>query len=282
MESSVLQCNACKYLIVGSNGFIGNQLTHAIKKHAHRPQCIDYAYVSEDFAHANLAILKSNPEIEVVVFCGGVGGFGLCADSASRQGPQYEYFVHACSRLQSIKQFFLISSLGAAASRIASPYKRLCIYKENATASLMGRKGVTIRLPSIYGYDPIKGEDKGLPGAIVHGLVTNKTIRIYGKLSTSRNYISVEDAARSMTLIITRKHQGMAGENLINLASRYNLSIHQIISIICLSLKQIPRIQLVPTKQLDIESHDLTRVDGDVAYIYSDLYRWSRGIYDRT
>lgn len=283
MKSTVIPGQNTKCLIIGSNGFIGSHLTSTLSK---RMRCTgarttEYTYSSNDFGDANIHSLESDRSISSVVFCGGAGGFGLSAKSASLQGSQYEHFVRECSKVSSIKELYLLSSLGAAASRMSSSYKELCMCKEQATTSLIGAKGVSIRLPSIYGYDPISGIHKGLPGAIAYGLAKNKTISIYGGLNTTRNYISIQTTSEALSSIITSSRRSAAGRRLISLANKYNMSTHQILKIVCKSLRRTPRIQLVDTRALDVESHDPSIVDGFIDYIYSDLSHWSRTIYGR-
>ena len=281
MESIALKSQATNYLIIGSNGFIGSRLASTLQEQMRASgfKAKEYIYSSSNYANANLATLASDRNASTVVFCGGIGGFRLSAESALSQEAQYEYFVRECSRFSSIKRFFLLSSLGAAASRMPSPYKDLCMCKEQATTSSMGAKGVSIRLPSIYGYDPFSGIHKGLPGVIAYGLMTNQVIKVYGELNTTRNYISIQSASEALSSIITRDGKGSKASGLINLANSYNMTVHQILNIIGASLRGSPRLQLVQTRALDVESHDPSVVDGSIDYINSDLRHWSRMIY---
>lgn len=281
MRSTVVSSQNSKFLIVGSNGFIGSQLTSALRMKIRGTELrtAEYMYSSNDFVRANMHSLESDGNISSIVFCGGVGGFRLSAKSASLQESQYKHFIQECSKVSSIRHFYMLSSLGAAASRMPSAYKDLCMCKEQATASLRGAKGISIRLPSIYGYDPISGVYKGLPGAIAYGLARNKTISIYGELNTTRNYISVQSASEALLSIITSSRKSAAARRLINVANRHNMSIHQILKTVSLSLRRTPQIQIVDTRVLDVESHDPSMVDGFIDYVYSDLNHWSRTVY---
>ena len=274
MRTSCIETQQGKLFIVGSNGLIGSwlekELLREFKSEAVTQQ---WEYASRDYAEVNTRLIGGCRRGSEVVFCGGAGGFSITQESYKQQEEEFEYFCRGIEVIDKLEHFTCISSLGAIVSSHESPYKSLIQSRERIVRNTVKSGYTIVRMPSLYGYNRITGQARGLIAVLLADSLSNKTSSLFGRLDTSRNYLSSETSCTSIARTIIRRPKGLRRRTL-NLMASKNYTIRELCSEVTRAVQRVPIIRLLEGQSVDCESHYPRKADGPKVELFDDVHGW--------
>ena len=274
MRTSCIETQQGRLFIVGSNGLIGSwlekELLREFKSEAVTQQ---WEYASRDYAEANTGLIGRCRRGSEVVFCGGAGGFSITEESYKQQEEEFECFCRGIEAIDKIKHVTCISSLGAIVSSHESPYKSLIQSRERIVKNTVKSGYTVVRVPSLYGYNRITGQARGLIAVLLADSLSNKTSSLFGRLDTSRNYLSSETSCTSIARTIIRRPKGLRRRTL-NLMASKNYTIRELCSEVTRAVQRVPIIRLLEGQSVDCESHYPRKADGPKVELFDDVHGW--------
>jgi hypothetical protein len=278
MLSSYLQTATHDWLIVGSNGSIGSELTHGLRCFGGPGQdgpMDSHPHASEDYVSACLLLAHRHASDRPlrVVFSGGKGGFSLSEESCYQQERAFSEFCQRIEQVARLDKLILISSLGAHCSKLASAYLRLVLFKEKCQLQHLGPKSLILRLPSMYGWNRHERRHHGLIGVLYRHLRLRRTTDIYARMETRRNYLCMNQLS---PLLLRAGIEGSVLERsgVINIQAAINLSIVDVCGSFLRATRQRPSLRLMTPSQVDAEHHYPTLLDGDKLIVNDHLDAW--------
>ena len=274
MRTSRIETCQGGLFIVGSNGLIGSwleeELLRELKGQAATQQ---WQYASRDYAEVNTGLMDKFESSSEVIFCGGVGGFSITQESYKLQEEDFEYFCRSIGAIDKTEHFTCISSLGAIVSSHESPYKSLIQSRERILKDTVKSGYTLVRAPSLYGYNRITGKARGLIAVLLADSLNNKASSLFGRLDTSRNYLSLETACASIARTIARRPKGMCKRTL-NLMASKNYTIRELCSEVTRAVQKVPMLRLLEGQSVDWESHYPRKADGTKVELVDDVHGW--------
>ena len=274
MRTSCIETRQGTVFIVGSNGLIGSwlekELLCELKTEAttHRWQ-----YASRDYAEVNTSLIDTFKSSNEVIFCGGAGGFSITQESQKHQEEDFESFCRSVGNIDKTKHFTCISSLGAIVSDHESPYKSLIQSREKISRDVFKGGYTVARIPSLYGYNRITGQARGLIAVLLADSLNNRVSSLFGRLDTSRNYLSLETSCASIARTIARRPKGLCKRTL-NLMASKNYTIRELCSEVTRAVQRVPMIRLLEGRSVDCESHYPRKADGTKVELFDDVHEW--------
>lgn len=278
METTLLQGPGHDWLVVGSNGAVGSELTRALLRSTYidgsRPVDVrvhprdSYAEVSHD-----LVLSRSSCQPLRLLFCAGKGGFSLSQASAEKQYKAFDKFCRLLNLSVGLDKFVFISSLGAQCSRAGSPYSQLVCSNEEIVLANFGERGLILRLPSLYGYHDRTQRYHGLIGVILRNLKIRCPTGIYARLETRRNYLSI----RRLAALLVRDRPGGAlleANGCLNVQSSISLSVFDVCSSFFRAVKQRPILKLMQHSLVDAEHHYPGSIHGARVIVNDPIGEW--------
>ena len=275
MKTTCIEARGVRVFVIGSNGLIGSWLEEEILRELKtRATVHSWVYQSKDYAKLNPDLLHRFEGKKEVVFCGGSGGFSITRDACEQQRKEFGRFCESVAE-KSIKpeHFTCISSLGAIVSAHDSPYKTLIREREKMLRSTFRGIHTTIRLPSLYGHNRITKEAKGIIAVLTDDSLNNKTSRIFGRLDTSRNYLSAKSCCSAIARLIILQPK-KARRATIDLMATKNYTIRELCSEVTRAFRKVPLIRLLDGQAVDCESHYPRRADGVKLELPDDVHGW--------
>ena len=274
MRTSCIEACQRKLFIIGSNGLIGSWLEKELLREFNGEAAIQqWQYASRDYAEVNTKLMakcKCNSE---VVFCGGAGGFSITQESYKQQEEDFEYFCQGIGAIDKTEHFTCISSLGAIVSSHKSHYKSLIQSRERILRSTAKSGYTVVRIPSLYGFNRITGQARGLIAVLLADSLNNKESSLFGRLDTSRNYLSSETSCASIARTIIRRPKRMQ-ERTINLMASKNYTIRELCSEVTRAVQRVPMFRLLEGQSVDCESHYPRKADGTKVELFDDVHGW--------
>lgn len=286
MESTLLIGSRHDWLVVGSNGAIGSEMTQALrqssqtnKMYAPKVEIHSRSKYSESVFRAIKA--RRNPRPLRLLFCAGKGGFSLSQNLADQQEKEFAEFYSKLTFLPSLEKMVYVSSLGAHCSRIKSPYSNLIKKNEKGLLSSLSSRSLIIRVPSVYGYNEYSKRYHGLIGILLSNLRTNSPTSIYSHFSTRRNYISIRHLAQKLVCEHLEKINHDE-HGCLNVQAPASLSVLDVCSIITKITKRRPALRPMPASILDAEHHWPNAVSGAKIVISDSVKEWVHFQWHRT
>jgi hypothetical protein len=233
-----------------------------------------WEYQSSNYAKVNPDLLQGSEGRNELIFCGGSGGFSITQEACEQQIKEFHHFCNALTATDRKPEYFTcISSLGAMVSAHRSHYKTLIEEKEKKLRSTFQNNHTVIRLPSLYGYNRVSRRAKGLIAMLTENTVNNKMSSIYGRLDTSRNYLSAEFCCSAIAKVAMLKPI-YAQKATIDLMATKNYTIRELCSELTRACQQVPIIRLLDGKAIDCESHFPRTADGVKLELFEDVHGW--------
>ena len=274
MRTSCIETQQGKLFIIGSNGLIGSWLEKELAREFKGEIATQHwQYASRDYAEANTRLIERYRRDSEVVFCGGAGGFSITQESYKQQDEQFEYFCRGIEVIDKIEHFTCISSLGAIVSSHESPYKSLIQSRERILRNTVKSGYTVVRMPSLYGYNRMTGQARGLIAVLLADSMNNKESSLFGRLDTSRNYLSSETSCASIARTIIRRPKRLH-ERTISLMASKNYTIRELCSEVTRAVHRVPMIRLLEGRSVDCESHYPRKADGTKVELFDDVYGW--------
>jgi len=278
MESTLLSGPSRDWLIVGSNGAIGSELTKALL----RSRCFDASlppvvrvHSHDTYAETNFDLLNSRTSSRPLrlLFCAGKGGFSLPQQSAELQHDVFNAFCRRLVPSFHLEKFIYISSLGAHCSELRAPYSQLIAANEQTVCSIFKGSSLILRLPSMYGYNERSHRHHGLIGVILQNLRLRRPTGIYARLETRRNYLSIH---RLAPLLVRRQGEGgfLDQNGFLNIQSSISLSIFDVCTHFFRAVKQRPVLKLMPHSLVDEEHHYANAIKGARFIVFDPIGEW--------
>jgi UDP-glucose 4-epimerase len=209
--------------------------------------------------------IKESSEVEVI-WSAGKAGFFSDRHEINRELQVFKRILGFLDRnISCDKSIRLISSAGGLyeGERVVGKnsgihpkrsYGELKKSQEEYVSNLDGFKCKTsIRLASVYGYIR-KGQRIGLIPTMIKNGLENKETKIFGQLSTLRDYLFIDDIARMFTEIIFMNKNS---HEILLLSSNKPTSIMEIIKLIEHAIRKRIYIRFVASKN----SEDITYYD---------------------
>ena len=274
MRTSCIETHQGKLFVIGSNGLIGSWLEKELLREFNGETAVQqWQYASQDYAEFNTRLMEECKCDSEVVFCGGAGGFSITLESYKQQEEDFEYFCRGIGNIDKTKHFTCISSLGAIVSSQESPYKSLIQSRERILRSTAKSGYTVVRIPSLYGFNRITGQARGLIAVLLADSLNNKESSLFGRLDTSRNYLSSETSCASIARIIIRRPKRMH-ERTINLMASKNYTIRELCSEVTRAVQRVPMFRLLEGQSVDCESHYPRKADGTKVELFDDVHGW--------
>jgi hypothetical protein len=273
MLSTFLRSPTYDWLVVGSNGSIGSEITHGLSKSFGKDQIsfvFQCAHPRHQFSEACQTLLRNHSMGGPlrVIFSAGRGGFSLDTESALQQRLEFEQFCRSLTSWRSLDRFVLISSLGAHCSQIQSPYQELIFAKEQSVLEHFGQQGLILRLPSMYGWNRHAQRYHGLIGILLRQLRQRLPANVYARMETRRNYLSVNGL---VSTLISQSVQGpvLGRRGIVNIQAATNLSIFDVCASFFRATRHRPVLRLLRPLGVDAEHHFPSLV-GDASVAIND------------
>lgn len=274
MQVSITENKHCSYIVTGSDGLIGSEITSAIKL-SERTQITDIKnfiapktkekYKATLGEAINFLSSKSKSKKLILVLAHGHGGFQLDEKEATIQMHEFNEFMHNLSNLKEDRRLDVlnISSLGVHLSRVGSYYKDLIFYKEELISNYIG--GINIRLPSMWGFKGTNKIPRGLIAQMLWCTFHRQPAIIYGNLNTARRYIHISQIGdiliKQLQILRQSKRQD------INIESSEIQDMSTIISTIRKVSKRGLSLSIVKSKEIFYENHTSRLPEGKVARV---------------
>ncbi len=286
METTLLRGHAHDWLVVGSNGAVGSELTHALLRSAYidgsRPVDVR-VHTRDSYAETSLDLVLSRSSCSPVrlLFCAGKGGFSLSQASAEQQHQAFDKFCRLLAPSVDLDKFVLISSLGAQCSRLGAPYSQLVRNNEEAVLANFGERVLVLRLPSLYGYHDRVQRYHGLIGVILRNLKIRCSTGVYARLETRRNYLSIR---RLAALLVRDRPSGalLEANGCLNIQSSINLSVFDVCSSFFRAVRQRPILKLMGHSLVDEEHHYPGAVHGARVIVNDPIGEWVSWQWNRS
>lgn len=264
--------------VLGSNGFVGREISHEIQKYLQNntqtfQRIVDVVPNSSydtDFFHSSIhQLLCSHPypigsrQAQVFIFAFGSGGFSLTESDACHQLSVFLKFIKQFRRSYPNARSIHISSLGAMSSTLDSGYKQLVQRKEESILSQ--EAGHIMRLPGIWGF--LKSSSgvyspRGVIGYLIDRTSRQTKVDIYADMLTSRYYLNVNTVSRQVLELALEHLCGRDVPLITNLVPLWKLDINSLIALISSTLDKPVPFRLSPGAAADRESHSLATLDG--------------------
>ena len=274
MRTSSIETNRGRLFIVGSNGLIGSQLEkELLREFKGEGATQQWQYASRDYAEVNASLIDKFKSSSEVIFCGGAGGFSITEESYKQQEEDFEAFSRDIGAIDKTEHFTCISSLGAIVSSHESPYRSLIQSRERILRDTAKSGYTLVRIPSLYGYNRVTGQARGLIAVLLADSLNNKSSSLYGRLDTSRNYLSSETACASIARVIIRRPKGLCKRTIDLMASK-NYTIRELCSEVTRAVQRVPMIRLLEGQSVDCESHYPRKADGTKVELCDDVHGW--------
>lgn len=286
METTLLSGPGRDWLVVGSNGAVGSELTQALRRSSYidgsRPVDVR-VHPRHSYAEASLDLVLSRSSCHSLrlVFCAGKGGFSLAQASAEQQYQAFDKFCRLLAPSVGLDKFVLVSSLGAHCSRLGVPYSQLVRSNEEAVLAYFGERALILRLPSLYGYHDRAQRYHGLIGVILRNLKIRCSTGIYARLETRRNYLSIR---RLATLLVRDRSGGalLEANGCLNIQSSINLSVFDVCSSFFRAVRQRPILKLMEHSLVDAEHHNPCVVHGAKVIVNDPIGEWVSWQWNRS
>jgi hypothetical protein len=266
------------WLIIGSNGAIGSEVTYVLANSSTdtTSACIqskEYAHSSYTEASIDLVQRHNSRAPLRILYCGGKGGFSLNETSCAQQYQDFEYFCEAIKQTPRLEKVILISSLGVQCSSLESPYRSLMAKKENSIVRHLADKSLILRLPSIYGYNRHTRRHHGLIGVMHRNLRQRKSTDIYARMETRRNYLSISHLVPEL---LRSKPGGRCidGRGIVNVQAAISLSVFDLCKCYFHSIHLRPCVRLKTPSPIDAEDHHPSRLTDAKLIINDQLCAW--------
>jgi nucleoside-diphosphate-sugar epimerase len=286
METTLLSGPGRDWLVVGSNGAVGSELTQALLRSSYidgsRPVDVR-VHPHHSYAEASLDLVLSRSSSHPLrfVFCAGKGGFSLAQASAEAQFQAFDKFCRLLAPSVDLDKFVFVSSLGAHCSLLGAPYSQLIRSNEETVLAYFGERSLILRLPSLYGYHDRAQRYHGLIGVILRNLKTRCPTGIYARLETRRNYLSVR---RLATLLVRDRPDGalLEANGCLNVQSSVNLSVFDVCGSFFRAVKQRPILKLMDHSLVDAEHHCPGVVYGARVIVNDPIGEWVSWQWNRS
>jgi nucleoside-diphosphate-sugar epimerase len=286
METTLLSGPEHDWLVVGSNGAIGSELTRALLRSQYtdssRPVDVTvHPHGSYAQASLDLLIRRAGSHPLRLLFCAGKGGFSLTEASAEQQYQAFDNFCQLLTRSVGLDKFVFVSSLGAQCSRVGAPYSQLVRSNEETVLTNFGERSLILRLPSLYGYHDRAQRFHGLIGVILRNLRIRCPTGIYARLETRRNYLSI----RRLAALLVRDRPGGAlleASGFLNIQSSVNLSVFDVCSSFFRTVRQRPILKLMKHSFVDAEHHYPAAIRGARVIINDPIGEWISRQWNRS
>ena len=273
--------------VLGSNGFIGREISREIHEHLinNTKDCqriVDLvsntSYDTDFFQSSIHQLLSSHPDslgcrnAQLFIFAFGSGGFSLTELEANDQIRVFLNFLKQFQASYPNATSIHISSLGAMSSTLDSGYKQLIQLKEDIIIS--HEAGYILRLPGIWGF--LKSSSGAYSPRGVIGYLIDRTSRqgrvdIYAEMLTSRYYLNVKTVSRQILELIIEHLGGRDVPLIINLVPLWKLDINSLIALVSSTLDKPVPYRLSPGAAPDRESHSLATLDGKNLFVRESL-----------
>jgi len=286
METTLLSGTERDWLVVGSNGAVGNELTQALLQssciYGSRPVNMRF-HPRDNYAEASLDLVLNRSSCRPLrlLFCAGKGGFSLSEASAEQQYQAFYKFCRLLAPSVGLEKFVFVSSLGAQCSRLGAPYSQLVRSNEETVLANFGENGLILRLPSLYGYHEQAQRYHGLIGVILRNLKIRCPTGIYARLETRRNYLSI----RRLAALLVRDRPGGAlleASGFLNIQSSVNLSVFDVCSSFFRTVRQRPILKLMKHSFVDAEHHYPAAIRGARVVINDPIGEWISRQWNRS
>jgi len=274
MRTSCIETQQGKLFIIGSNGLIGSWLEkELLREFKSETATQQWQYTSRNYAEVNTRLIERCRRDSEVVFCGGAGGFSITQESYKQQEEDFEYLCRGIGAIDKTKHFTCISSLGAIISSHESPYKSLIQSRERILRNTVKSGYTIVRMPSLYGYNRITGQARGLVAVLLADSLSNKASSLFGRLDTSRNYLCSETSCASIARTIIHRPRRLRERTISFMASK-NYTIRELCSEVTRAVHRVPMIRLLEGQPVDCESHYPRKADGTKVELFDDVHRW--------
>ena len=238
--------------VLGSNGFVGHQISREIQKYLQNntktfQRFVDlvpnFSYDTDFFQSAIHQLLGSDSypfgsrEAQLFIFAFGSGGFSLTESDAHHQISVFLKFIKQFKRSYPNARAIHISSLGAMSSTLDSGYKQLVQLKEQSILSQDA--GHILRLPGIWGF--VKSSSgsyspRGVIGYLIDRTSRQTSVDIYADMLTSRYYLNVNTVSRQVLELAIEHLGGRDVPIITNLVPLWKLDINSLIALISSTL----------------------------------------------
>ena len=288
MRTSVFKTDKERIVVIGSNGLIGFSITEALKSELSHKGCryhLDsYEYPKSQIITRNILSLNQKEGLKTTLILSfGPKGFSLHKVDAEVAMQNFYDFCHAVSRHLNDVHMYLISSRGCSMSRLKSNYKELTEYKEQTVEMFFEKKCSIVRIPSVYGYNPMKQEYSGLIGILMRNALRSEPTTIFADMTTRRNYLDSCTLGRALAGMMIHKGQDSIQCRCIPVGNiemhcARALSIIEVLGYFERTFRRRPGIILRSTTVIDSESHSSFRNAGFGVSITVDsrIERWIR------
>ena len=288
MRTSVFKTDKDRIVIIGSNGLIGFSITDALKSELSYKGCqyqLDsYEYPKSQITARNILALNQKESLKTTLILSfGPKGFGLNKVDAELAMQEFFEFCHAVSQEFNDVYTYLISSRGCSLSKVKSNYKDLTEYKEQTLEMFFKNKCSIVRIPSVYGYNPLKQEYSGLIGILMRNSLRSEPTTIFADMTTRRNYLDSFSLGRALAGMMIRDVQNYIQYRCIpvghiEMHCARALSIIEVLGYFERTFRRRPGIVLRSTTVVDSESHSSFRNEGFGVRITVDsrIERWIR------
>jgi hypothetical protein len=286
METTLLSGPGHAWLVVGSNGAIGSELTRALLRSSYfdSSRHLDVRlHPRVNYAQASIDMLLGLPCSNQLrlLFCAGKGGFSLAEASADQQYQAFEKFCQLLTRSVGLDKFVFVSSLGAHCSRLGAPYSQLIRSNEETVLTKFCDRSLILRMPSLYGYNDQANRYHGLIGVILQNLKICRPTGIYTRLETRRNYLSI----RRLAAQLVRDQPGGAlleANGILNIQSSINLTVFDVCASIFRTAKQRPILKMIQHSPVDAEHHCPSALYGAKVIINDPISEWVSWQWNRS
>jgi UDP-glucose 4-epimerase len=261
--------------ILGANGFIGRHLTKALMQNTQLKISLFGRSASSDLKdrlpyhqldlNSHHQIEKYFKDTEIV--------FYLASDSipsSSWNDPKFEVeknllpFINFLNNgaQHKLKKVVFVSSAGTiygpskeklteeSDKKPFSPYGITKLAMENYLNYFEARHGIKhdiFRVSNVYGIGQDTSKGLGIINTFLEKIISEHAVTIYGNGENIRNYISVCDVAKLLSLSVNSNENS----NIFNLASDDNISINDLVKVIKSIVKEDFTINYKETRQSD-------------------------------
>lgn len=277
--------------IIGSNGFIGKQLTTVLSENPAlkitlfgRSDINQYngTHPYYKFDLSNTQQIESYfKEVDLVYYLASES-----IPSSSWDDPKFDVeknllpfinFLNCTSKL-SLKKIVFVSSAGTiygpsteklhedSDKKPFSPYGITKLAMENYLNYFEARYQVrhdVFRVSNVYGIGQDTSKGLGIINTFLEKIISDNSVLIYGNGEIIRNYIYVNDVAKLLSLSVTANPNQ---SNIFNLASNDNLSINDLVKVIETIVKEKFTKNYKETRQSDNPAISLDNTKIKAAY----------------
>ena len=269
--------------VLGSNGFVGREISHEIQAYLRNntkdcQRIVDLvpssSYDTDFFQSTTHQLLSSHSDslgcrnAQLFIFAFGSGGFSLTDSEANRQIRAFLKFLKQFQASYPNATSIHISSLGAMSSTLDSAYKQLVQLKEDTIISQ--EAGCILRLPGIWGFLKTSSgaySPRGVIGYLIDRTSRQAQVDIYAEMLTSRYYLNVKTVSRQVLEIVVDHLAGRDVPLIINLVPLWKLDINSLIALISSILDKPVPFRLIPGAATDRESHSLATLEGKNLFV---------------